>query len=501
MILAKFAVEKRVVSALATLLVLASGYLAYESLPRFEDPEFIIRQAQVVTPYPGASAAEVAQEVTDPIENAAQQLQGVKEIRSVSSAGLSEVTVEFTIAAIGSRSALERKFSRLRARVSDVAGRLPPGAVEPTVYDDFGDVFALYYAITGEGYSLLEIAEYAKQLQRELALVPGVARVQIAGVPREAVFVEYRTAKLVQLGLSPDRLARVLEGQNLVSPAGSVDAGGVRLVIRPAAAVGTLDAIRDLVVTDAEGVRSFRLGDIATVSRGIREPVDKRLFRNGRPAIGLGISNTAGGNVVDMGDAVKTRLAELIERRPLGIELTPISDQSESVRSSVDDFVGNVVLALAIVVGTLLVFMGLRSGLLMGGILLVTVAGTLFGMYVYGLDMQRISLGALIIALGMLVDNAIVVVDGTLVRVRRGEDPAAAAISVVRRICRVTLSIAMGWLLRDFRLVRYQCVAGMGTRIRLPNPSTSPRSPPGTQVVQSLWAMTAGPVNRWPGRR
>ncbi len=433
MILAKFAVEKRVVSALATLLILAAGYLAYEELPRFEDPEFIIRQAQVVTPYPGASAAEVADEVTDVIENAVQQLQGVKEVRSVSSPGLSEVTVEFAIAATGTRSALERKFTRLRAKISDVADRLPPGAAAPAVYDDFGDVFALYYAITGEGYSLLETAEYAKELQKELALVPGVSRVRLVGVPREAVFVEYRTAKLVQLGLSSDRIAQVLEGQNLVTPAGSVDAGGSRLAIRPAAAVTTLEAIGDLVVTDAEGVRSFRLEDIATVSRGIREPVEKRLFRNGRPAIGLGISNTTGGNVVELGDAVKARLAELTERRPLGIELTPISDQSESVRDSVDDFVGNVVLALAIVVGTLLVFMGLRSGILMGGILLVTVAGTLFGMYAYGLDMQRISLGALIIALGMLVDNAIVVVDGTLVRVRRGEDPAAAAISVARK--------------------------------------------------------------------
>ena len=433
MTLARLAVEKRVVSALATLLILAAGFLAYENLPRFEDPEFVIRQAQVVTSYPGASAAEVADEITDPIESAAQQLQGVKEIRSVSSAGLSEVTVEFTIAAAGTRSELDRKFTRLRAKVSDIAGRLPPGASAPTVYDDFGDVFALYYAITGDGYSLLEIAEYAKRLQKELALVPGVARVALAGVPREAVFVEYRTAKLVQLGLSPDRLARVLEGQNLATPAGSVDAGGSRLAIRPAAAVTSLEAIGDLVVTDAEGARSFRLGDVAAVSRGIREPVEKRLFRNGRPAIGLGISNTAGGNVVSLGEAVKARLAELTEQRPLGIELTPISDQSVSVREAVDDFVGNVVLALAIVVGTLLVFMGVRSGILMGGILLVTVAGTLFGMYALGLDMQRISLGALIISLGMLVDNAIVVVDGTLVRVRRGEDPAAAAISVARR--------------------------------------------------------------------
>lgn len=433
MILAKLAVEKRVVSALMTLLILAAGYFAYENLPRFEDLEFLIRQAQIVTRYPGASAAEVTDEVTDPIENAVQQLPGLEEVKSVSSAGLSEVTVEFTIRATRTRSALKQKFTELRAKVSDIAGRLPPGASVPAVYDDFGDVFALYYAITGEGYSLREIAEYAKELKKELVFVLGVSKVHLVGVPQEVVFVEYRPARLIRLGLSADRIAQVIEGQNLVTPAGSIRAGSTRLAIRPAAAVTTPEAIEDLVITDATGARSFRLRDLATVSRGVKEPAEKRLFRNGEPAIGLGISNLAGGNVVHLGEAVKARVEELTSQRPLGVELTPISDQSESVRASVNDFVTNVVLALAIVVGTLLVFMGLRSGILMGGILLVTVAGTLFGMYVYGLDMQRISLGALIIALGMLVDNAIVVVDGTLVRVQRGEGPAEAAISVVRR--------------------------------------------------------------------
>ena len=431
--LARFALEKRVVSALATLLILAGGYLAYVELPRFEDPEFLIRTAQVLTPYPGASAAEVADEATGPIEAAVQQLDGVKSVRSVSSAGLSEVLVEFTRAGAGDRAELDRRFARLRARVSDIAGRLPPGAGPPAVRDDFGDVFALYYAITGEGYSLGEIARYARELERELVLVPGVARVQPVGAPEEAIYVEYRPARLIRLGLSAERIARVLEGQNLVSAAGSVSAGGERLAIRPSAAVTAPEALEELVITDAAGERAFRLGDIATVRRGVREPAKKLLFRDGEPAIGLGISAALGGNVVALGERVKARLAELVPQRPLGIELAAVSDQSESVRVAVDGFVLNVVVALAIVVGTLFVFMGLKSGILMGGILLVTVAGTLLGMYLFGLDMQRISLGALIIALGMLVDNAIVVVDGTLVRVRRGEAPGEAALAVVRR--------------------------------------------------------------------
>lgn len=431
--LARLAIDKRVVSALATLLLLLAGYYAYMTLPRFEDPEFIIRQAKVITPYPGASAEEVADEITEVVENAIQELQGVKEITSISSIGVSEVTVEFEIAAAKTRPDLYQRFSQLRAKIDDIQGSLPPNAQPTQVFDDFGDVYALYYAIVGDGYSLSELNEYAKDLQRELVLVDGVSKVVLTGAPQEVIYVEYSSHRLATLGLSVNQIAEVLEGQNLVTPAGTVLAGQRRLTIRPETAVTSLEAIANLVISDPQTGRSFRLMDIAEVRRGIKEPVSMRLFRDGHPAIGLGVSNTIGGNVVTMGDAVKARIAELTPQRPLGIELLPISDQGESVRVSVNDFVMNVVLALIIVVGTLLVFMGLRSGILMGGILLVTVAGTLFGMKLYGLDMQRISLGALIIALGMLVDNAIVVVEGTLVRVQKGEDPAEATVAVVNQ--------------------------------------------------------------------
>ena len=431
--LARFAIEKRVISALATLLILIAGYISYTLLPRFEDPEFIIRQAQIITPYPGASAQEVTEEVTDTVENALQQLQGVKEIKSVSTPGLSEIMIEFTIASAKTRPELNQKFTQMRAKIGDMQNRLPPGAGPSQVYDDFGDVYALYFAVTGDGYSLPELNAYAKSLQKELVLVDGVSKVVLTGAPQEVIYIEYSPSKLSQLGLSSGQIAQALEQQNTVTPAGTVNAGSIRLAIRPEAALDSVTAIEQLVIANPESGASFRLGDISAVSRRFKEPERKRLFSSGKPAIGLGISNTLGGNVVNMGEAVKARMAELESLRPVGINITPISDQSFSVKASVDDFVTNVVLALAIVVGTLLIFMGLRSGILMGGILLVTVAGTLFGMYLYGLDMQRISLGALIIALGMLVDNAIVVVEGTLVRVQKGEAPSNAAIAVVNQ--------------------------------------------------------------------
>lgn len=431
--LARFALEKRLISAVATVLILLAGYFAYTALPRFEDPEFVIRQAQIITPYPGASAEEVAEEVTEVIENALQQLQGIDEVRSVSSPGLSTVSVEFTIAETPGYTELDQAFSKMRAKITDAQSELPPNALAPQVYDDFGDVYAQYYAITGEGFTISELYEYAKDLQRELVTVDGVSKVVLNGVQEQVIYVEYEPARLTELGLAPAQIQQLLEGQNLVTPAGSIVAGTSRLSVRPESAVGSIDAIQNLLITNAQTSTSFRLGDIATVSRGLKEPATTLLFRNGSPAIGLGISNTRGGNVVNMSNAVKERLAQLFDQRPIGIKVLPISDQGAAVKSSVDDFVVNVALALAIVVGTLLIFMGLRSGILMGGILLVTIAGTLFGMYLYGLDMQRISLGALIIALGMLVDNAIVVVEGTLVRVQRGEDAGQASRAVVKQ--------------------------------------------------------------------
>ncbi len=431
--LARFAIEKRLISLISTLLILVAGYYAYVSLPRFEDPEFIIRQAQIVTPYPGATAEEVAEEVTEVVENALQQLQGVDEVRSVSSPGVSTVTVEFTIASTPDYPQLYQRFAQMRAKIDDTATSLPPNALEPMIFDDFGDVYALYFAITGEGYEMTELYEYAKDLQRELVTVDGVSKVILTGDQDEVIYVEYAPARLTTLGITPSQIAQVLEGQSLVTSSGSLKAGTRRLEIRPTAAVPTVKAIQDIRITQAGTGASFRLSDIATVSRGLKDPASHLLYRNGQPAIAIGISNTLGTNVVTMGEAVKARMDALISERPIGIEIAPISDQSTTVKASVNDFVMNVVVALAIVVGTLLIVLGLRSGLLMGGILLVTVAGTLMGMYLYGLDMQRISLGALIIALGMLVDNAIVVVESTLVRVQNGEDAGPASIAVVEQ--------------------------------------------------------------------
>ena len=334
--LAQLAINKRVVSALVTLLVLIGGYVSYNLLPRFEDPEFIIRQAQIITPYPGATSLTVAEEVTDVLENNLQQLEGVKEIRSISTPGLSEITIEFEIYASPDRNTLNQRFTQLRAKVDNARASLPPNAGTPVVYDDYGDVYGIYYAITGEGYSLTELYEYAKEIQKALVLVDGVSKVALQGAPQQVIYVEYSPARLSQLGISSGQLAQVLEGQNLVTTSGEAVMGNERIRIRPDMAIDSVETIEALRITNAANGASYRLGDIADVWRGPEDPLGVRLFADGKPAIGLGISNVRGGNVVEMGNAVKQRFAELEAEgtRPLGIELKSISDQSISVNPS-----------------------------------------------------------------------------------------------------------------------------------------------------------------------
>ncbi|MCF7993212.1 MAG: efflux RND transporter permease subunit [Thiohalocapsa sp.] len=424
--------EKRTIAWLACALLLIGGWISYQGLGRFEDPEFVIREAVIVTPYPGALPSEVADEVTDVIEGAAQQLQEVKEITSVSSLGLSRVKVEIDLPFARSRDQLEQVWDKLRRKINDAQRALPPGAGPPVVNDDFGDVYALFFAVTGDGYSLEQIRDYVEILERELVLVPGVARVATLGAPRDAIYIEIAAARAAQLGISQAQIDAALREHNAVSAAGDLEIGPQRIRIVPKGAADSVAAIGNIVLGSGTGDQLIFLKDVAEIRRGLVEPPSVLVGYDGQPAIGLGVSNVAGGNVVAMGDAVRARLAELESQRPVGMTLNSVSYQSDSVREAVNGFVWNLIAALVIVIGVLVLFMGLRSGIIVGIVLLLTVAGTLIAMYLDDIAMQRISLGALIIALGMLVDNAIVVTDGILVRLQRGEDRRAAAIAVVQ---------------------------------------------------------------------
>ncbi len=434
--IARYTLAKRTSVWVLIALTLIGGYISYLKLGRFEDPEFVIRQAVIVPPYPGAPAQEVSDEVPDVIEGAVQALQALKEVKSVSMQGRSEVTVEIKLEFAKSSAQLQQVWDKLRRKVADAQRQLPPGAGASIVNDDFSDVYALFYAVTGEGFSDKQLQDYGDTLRRERVLVPGVAKAATLAEQQEAIFIEMSSERMAEFGLSVERVLHVLQKQSLVTVAGSVDAQQLRIPVLPKSNIRALAALTNLQVAVGSNNAVVRLGDIANISRGYTEPASMLMRYNGQRAIGFGISNGPGGNVVEMGDAVKARLAELERQRPLGMDLHVISMQSDSVRASVANFIDNLIAAVAIVFVVLLLFMGVRSGVIIGFVLLLTVAGTLCVMLIDDIAMQRISLGALIIALGMLVDNAIVVTDGVLVRFQ--QEPNADKQQVVSEVVNAT---------------------------------------------------------------
>ncbi len=431
--LAELAIRNRLICAIAAAGVLAAGWYAHRNMARLEDPEFLIRTAVVVTQYPGATAEQVADEVTEALETAIQELQEVEEIASTSAIGVSRIDVEVKYEFSRSRAALDAFWAKLRNRVRDARARLPPGAAEPVVNDGFGDVYGLYYLITGEGFSPRELHEYAKALRTELLAVDGVGKIAILGARTEAIYIEISRGRAAAFGVSVDRVYDDLARRNSVVSAGDVRVGDRRVAILPAGEIDSVAAIENVIVSPASAGALVRLGDIARVTREYVAPPRMLVRHDGRPAIALGVANVTGANVARMAAGIDAKLAAAEAARPLGIELHEFYHQGKVVDAAVRSFVFNVVAALVIVLVTLLLFMGPRSAAAIGAVLLLTVAATLATMHAAGIPMHRISLGALIIALGMLVDNAIVVVEGILVGVRQGRDKRQVAKEVVAR--------------------------------------------------------------------
>ena len=429
--IAEYSIRHKVVSWLFTVILLVGGVISFTRLGQLEDPEFTLKIAMVITNYGGASPRQVEEEVTLPVEKAIQTLPYVKNVTSISSNGLSQIQVE--IKPKYKAHELKQIWDELRNKMTDLQSQLPPGAGTIQVIDDFGDVYGILMAITGEGYSYQELQDYADYLTRDLVLVEGVGKVTIGGQREEQVLVEISRARLASLGISPDRIFGLLQTQNTVNPAGKVRVGNEYIRIYPTGEFPSVQAMGNLLISEPGANELVYLRDVASIERGYAE-VPNHLYRfNGGPALTLGISFASGINVVDVGARVDQRLKELQYQRPVGMELATIYNQPQEVDKSVSAFMLNLGEAVAIVIAVLLVFMGLRSGVLMGGVLLLTILGTFILMKMMAIDLQRISLGALIIALGMLVDNAIVVTEGILVGMKRGLSKLQAASLVVKQ--------------------------------------------------------------------
>ena len=429
--LAEWSIRKSLITWVMMVLAVVVGWHSYQSLSRLEDPEFTIKEAVIVTPYPGASAAEVEEEVTNVIEKAVQQMGQLEWIESKSSRGLSWVKARMKEQY--DKTTLPQVWDELRRKVGDAQGQLPPGAGKSMVNDDFGDVYGMYYAITGEGYTPKELYEYAKMLQRELLKAEDVKRIILYGQRKETIYVEIQRDKMTKLGISPHDIYTALASKNLVADAGKMELGTERIPINPAGEFLSERDFGDLLITPKSRKTNslVYLRDVATIHRGYEDPPTILARYNGKPAIGMGISTVLGGNVITMAESLEKRFRELEPMRPVGMEIHDISNQAESVTVALKGFMTNLMEAVAIVVGVLLVFMGLRSGLIIGAVLLITIMATFIVMNYFHITLERISLGALIIALGMLVDNAIVVTDGIRMRMKKGESSYDSACAVV----------------------------------------------------------------------
>jgi len=426
----EFSVKNNRMVLMAMAMAIVGGLIAYLNMGRLEDPEFTIKTALIITPYPGASAEEVAQEVTNPIEIACQRLGQLDYVTSESTRGRSLVSVR--IKARYDKNSLPQVWDELRRKVADVQSQLPPAVRgQSMVIDDFGDVYGIFLAVTGEGFSYPEQRRYVEFLRRELLQVPGVKSIALFGEQREVVFLEISRQRLAQLRLNEDLIYSKLQERNIAADGGRIRVGDQHIPLDPTGAFASADDMLDLVIGSDQTGRQLRLRDIATVQRGDQDPPRRLLRYDGKLAIGLGISTVPGGNVVKMGQAIRQKLDQIKNNQPVGMEIGEINFQPQAVAQATSEFMFNLGKAVTIVFVVLIVTMGRKTGLIIGLVLFITIMATFLVMYMKGdLLMERISLGALIIALCMLTDNAIIVIEGIKVGIESGRKK----IEVVREV-------------------------------------------------------------------
>ena len=420
-------------SALLTWMLILScffgGVWGFFTVGRLEDPAFTIKQAVVMTEYPGASASQVAVEVSEPIESALQKLGEVDTITSVNRPGVSFIDVEIKSTYDGDE--LPEIWNKLRNRVSEAARFLPEGVSEPLVNDTFGDVFGLYYAVTAEGFSDAEKHRLSTFLRREILTVDGVADVAVGGLPEEVIYVEPSPALTVNQDISPQAVISAIVTANSVADAGHLESPQARTIITAPEGSETVGAIAGLSI--GVGGEVLNLSDVASVSRGRADHPAQIIRANGVEAFTLAIAGLSTENIVEVGERVDARLDALERDIPYGVEILPIYQQHVVVAEASNEFLINLAMSVSIVVIVLAVFMGWRAAVVVGTTLLLTVVGTLFFMSLFSIEMERISLGALIIAMGMLVDNAIVVAEGMQVQMAQGRGSRDAAEDVGRK--------------------------------------------------------------------
>ncbi|WP_455627054.1 efflux RND transporter permease subunit [Parabacteroides johnsonii] len=398
--------------------MLIGGIYSFFKLPKKEDSPFVIKQAVLVTQYPGATPQEVEKLITEPIEREIQSMSDVFQIKSESYFGMSKISIELqpTLAP----DYMPVKWDELRRKVANIQPRLPSGASAINVSDDFGDVFGIYYALTAdEGFTYDDMRDWAQKIKTELTPIQGVQKVYLFAEQTQVVNVRISVPKLANLGIDPNSIQQVLQTQNLLVNTGEIMTGTYQLRVRAEGTYKSIEDIRDqLIMTKGGG--EVRLGDIAIIERGYMDPPSNLMRVDGKRAIGIGVATGAKDDVVAVGDAVAEHLKEMEQLFPIGMELKTIYPENQIANEANNGFILNLIESLLIVIVIIFLVMGSRAGMLVGSSLLFSVGGTLLIMLIWGVGLNRTSLAAFIIAMGMLVDNAIVVTDNAQVGIKRG---------------------------------------------------------------------------------
>ncbi len=424
--LPKYSIENKKVVYFFLILLLVGGCFSFFELPKKEDSPFVIKTAVLITQYPGANAQEVEELITEPIEREIQSMTEVYQIKSESYFGMSKILIELepTISA----EDMPVKWDELRRKVANIQPKLPSGASTITVNDDFGDVYGIYYSLTAdEGFSYKELRDWAQKIRTKLTPIDGVQKVMLYGEQTEVVNVLITTSKLSSLGIDPSSITSILQRQNVQVNTGELHTDSYQLRVRTEGAFTSLQDIEDQIIASKDG-HDIRLGDVATIERGYYNPPSNIMRVNGKRAIGIGVASGAQDNVVAVGERVEEKLDEIQKLMPIGIELVTLYPENTIADDANNGFIVNLIVSILIVIVIIFFVMGSRAGLLIGSSLLFSVGGTLLIMMLWGVGLNRTSLAAFIIAMGMLVDNAIVVTDNAQIGIQRGKSRMQALI-------------------------------------------------------------------------
>ena len=423
MSLTQFAINKTRITFTFLALVIIAGIMTFKSMPRAEDPGFTIRTATVVTYFPGASSERVELLLTDKLEKIIKEMPELDYVSSTSKTGMSIVYVNIK----ESYKKLRPIWDSLRRKVEKAEPSLPSSIVGPFVNDEFGEVFGTILSIVGDGFSYKYLKEVADEVRDELLMIEDVAKVNIIGAQEERIFIEFNNALLSKLGLSPIKLKQILESQNIILPGGNIVIGKERLILEPSGSFDSIEAIKKSVIK-LPRQRVIYLKDIASVYHGYIDPPDSSLYSSGAPALGLAISMRDGGNIITLGEEVKKLINKLKNSYPVGVEFEIISFQPKNVETKVNDFISNLFQSITIVILIMLIFLGLRTGLIVASLVPSAMIATLMFMGIFNIGLDQVSLAALIISLGILVDNAIVMAESIMVQISEGKPTMDACI-------------------------------------------------------------------------